>query len=86
MRILVIEDDPTVAQYLVRGLDDSGHEVVHLVDGRDGLRAATDRPFDVMVIDRMLPGMDGLTVVEAIRAAENQTPMSAEARSTPAFR
>ena len=75
MRILVIEDDPTVAQYVVRGLDGSGHEVDHVADGEDGLRAATDGRFDVMVVDRMLPGMDGLTVVETIRAAENQTPV-----------
>lgn len=75
MRILLIEDDPTVAQYLVRDLDGSGHEVDHVVDGNDGLRAATDGQFDVMVVDRMLPGMDGLTVVETIRAAENHTPV-----------
>lgn len=75
MRILVIEDDPTVAQYVVRGLDSSGHDVDHVADGRDGLRVATDQAFDVMVVDRMLPGMDGLTVVETIRAAENQTPV-----------
>ena len=75
MRILVIEDDPTVAQYVVRGLNSSGHDVDHVADGRDGLRVATDQTFDVMVVDRMLPGMDGLTVVETIRAAENQTPV-----------
>lgn len=75
MRILVIEDDPTVAQYVVRGLDSSGHDVDHVANGRDGLRVATDQAFDVMVVDRMLPGMDGLTVVETIRAAENQTPV-----------
>jgi len=75
MRILVIEDDPTVAQYVVRGLNSSGHDVDHVADGRDGLRVATDQAFDVMVVDRMLPGMDGLTVVETIRAAENQTPV-----------
>lgn len=75
MRILVIEDDPTVAQYVVRGLESSGHDVDHVADGRDGLRVATDQAFDVMVVDRMLPGMDGLTVVETIRAAENQTPV-----------
>jgi len=75
MRILVIEDDPAVAQYVVKGLDSSGHEVDHVADGQDGLRVATDKPFDVMVVDRMLPGMDGLKVVETIRAAENQTPV-----------
>ena len=75
MRILLIEDDPTVARYLVRDLDGSGHQVDHFANGEDGLRAAKDGQFDVMVVDRMLPGMDGLTLIEAIRAAENQTPV-----------
>ena len=75
MRILLIEDDPTVARYLVRDLDGSGHQVDHFANGEDGLRAAKHGQFDVMVVDRMLPGMDGLTLIEAIRAAENQTPV-----------
>ena len=75
MRILLIEDDPTVARYLVRDLDGFGHQVDHFANGEDGLRAAKDGQFDVMVVDRMLPGMDGLTLIEAIRAAENQTPV-----------
>ena len=75
MRILVIEDDPMVAQHVVRGLEGSGHEVSHAADGLGGLRAATDGAFDVLVVDRMLPGMDGLTVVETIRAAEDKTPV-----------
>ncbi len=75
MRILLIEDEPTVARYLVRDLDGSGHQVVHLFNGEDGLRAAKDEQFDVMIVDRMLPGMDGLTMIETIRAADDRTPV-----------
>ncbi len=75
MRILVIEDDPTVAQYVVEGLGESGHEVDHAADGQSGLRLAVDNSFDVLIVDRMLPGLDGLTVVQTIRAAEDQTPV-----------
>lgn len=75
MRILVIEDDPMVAQHVVRGLEGSGHEVRLAADGLGGLRTATEGVFDVMVVDRMLPGMDGLAVVETIRAAGDKTPV-----------
>ena len=75
MRILVIEDDPTVAQYVVKGLGESGHEVDHVADGQGGLRLATENSFDALVVDRMLPGMDGLSVIQSIRAADNQTPV-----------
>ena len=75
MRILVVEDDPMVAQYVMEGLDGLSHEVEHFADGHNGLLAATEKQFDVMVIDRMLPGMDGLTLIETIRAAKTQTPV-----------
>lgn len=75
MRILVVEDDPMVAQYVVKGLDGPGYEVEHFADGHSGFRAATEKKFDVMVIDRMLPGMDGLTLIKTIRAAKTQTPV-----------
>ncbi len=75
MRILVVEDDPMVAQYVVKGLDSIGHQVEHFADGHNGFRAATEKEFDVMVIDRMLPGMDGLTLIKTIRAAKTQTPV-----------
>ena len=75
MRILVIEDDPLVAQYVMEGLDSLGHEVECCADGHNGLRVATEKQFDAMVVDRMLPGMDGLTLIQTIRAAKTRTPV-----------
>ncbi len=75
MRILVVEDDSTMAQHIVRGLTEAGHDVDHVGDGRDMLRAAADDSLDMFVVDRMLPGMDGLSAIQAVRAAGNQTPV-----------
>src|SRR6202035_957930 len=75
MRILVIEDDGEAAAYLVRGLTESGHRVDLAVEGREGLERATRDSFDAMIIDRMLPGLDGLSIVASLRAARNQTPV-----------
>ena len=75
MRILVIEDDSTVSQYIVSGLQSSGHDVIIANEGVKGLHVATKEKFDVIVVDRMLPGMDGLTLIETIRKAGNSTPV-----------
>jgi two-component system OmpR family response regulator len=75
MRILVIEDDAEVARFLVKGLKESGHVVDHAANGRDGLFLAAGEPYEAMIIDRMLPGVDGLTIVQTIRAAGNRTPV-----------
>jgi two-component system, OmpR family, response regulator len=75
MRILVVEDDHEAAAYLVKGLTESGHRVALVGEGRDGLERATHESFDAMIIDRMLPGMDGLSIVAAMRAARNLTPV-----------
>ncbi len=75
MRILVIEDDMTVGQYIVKGLQSSGHDVTIANEGVKGLYIATKEKFDIMVVDRMLPGMDGLTLIETIRKAGNTTPV-----------
>ena len=69
MKILLIEDDPTTAAYIARGLREEGHSVDHLANGRDGLVQAMDASYDVSIVDRMLPGLDGLSLVRAIRAA-----------------
>ena len=74
-RILLVEDDRETAVYLVRGLAEEGHSVEHVVDGRDGLFLASDGSFDLIVLDRMLPGMDGLAALRAIRAAGVSTPV-----------
>src|ERR1700688_2705743 len=75
MRILVIEDGGGAAAPLVRGLTESGHRVDLAVEGREGLERATRDSFDAMIIDRMLPGLDGLSIVASLRAARNQTPV-----------
>ncbi len=75
MRVLVVEDDPEVAAYLVKGLKQHGYTVDHAGDGKNGLFLATSEGYDVMVIDRMLPGLDGLAIVKGVRAAGKSTPM-----------
>ncbi|MYF70773.1 MAG: response regulator transcription factor [Proteobacteria bacterium] len=75
MHILVVEDDSTMAQHIVHGLTEAGHDVNHVCDGRDMLRAAADDSLDLFIVDRMLPGMDGLSAIQAVRAAGNQTPV-----------
>ncbi len=75
MRILVIEDDKDVAAYLIKGLKECDHSVDHCADGKEGLVMAASEPYDFMIVDRMLPGMDGLSIIKAIRATGNQTPV-----------
>jgi two-component system OmpR family response regulator len=75
MRILVIEDDQDTRDYLVRGLTQSGHVVDAAGDGKDGLVLAMNPEIDVMVVDRMLPTVDGLSIVEAVRASGLTTPI-----------
>ena len=74
MRILVIEDDLEAAAYVVKGLKESGHIVDHAADGEEGLTLALSGSFDVMIVDRMLPKRDGLSVVETLREEGNRTP------------
>lgn len=74
MRILLIEDDTDTAAYLAKGLDECGHTVHLAYDGKDGLFMALDQVYEVLVVDRMLPGMDGLAIIRALRAAGNRTP------------
>lgn len=75
MRILIVEDDPDTSRFVARGLTELGHLVVASGDGRDGLFQATEGGFDALVVDRMLPGLDGLSLVKALRAAGNATPV-----------
>ena len=75
MRILVIEDDNETAAYILRGLSEHGHAVERAPTGRDGLFLATDGSYDLIVLDRMLPGMDGMTLLKTLRAAEVRTPV-----------
>lgn len=73
MRVLVIEDDGETAGYIAKGLREQGFAVDTAADGREGLILGLDGDYDVAVVDRMLPGLDGLTVVEAMRKAGKDT-------------
>jgi len=75
MRILVIEDDLEAQRYLVQGLKEAGHVVDDAADGDIGLTLALSRPYDIAIVDRMLPKMDGLKLVEEIREHGNSTPV-----------
>ncbi len=75
MRVLVIEDDQDVASYLNKGLRESDYVVDHASDGKEGMMMAASENYDVMIVDRMLPGMDGLNIIKTIRATGNQTPV-----------
>ena len=75
MKILLIEDDAGTADHIVKSLRQHGHVVDHATEGRDGLFHAAGEPYDVMIVDRMLPGLDGLGIVKTIRAAGVKTPV-----------
>ncbi|MDR2858059.1 MAG: response regulator transcription factor [Novosphingobium sp.] len=74
-RILLVEDDDRLAHYVGKGLAEANFTVDRAGNGRDGLFLATDSDFDVVILDRMLPGMDGLSVLKAFRAAGIATPV-----------
>jgi two-component system, OmpR family, response regulator len=75
MKLLVIEDDREAAAYIAKGLSESGYVVDLAPDGRTGLFMASSGSYDALIVDRMLPGMDGLVLVTALRAAEIRTPV-----------
>jgi two-component system OmpR family response regulator len=76
MRILLVEDDPTVAGFVVKGLKEAGHVVEHSDNGRDGLFLAASEAFDAIILDRMLPGgIDGIRILETLRSQNNTTPV-----------
>ncbi|MFN7901515.1 MAG: response regulator transcription factor [Holosporales bacterium] len=74
MKILVIDDDATQAHYIVSGLQQAGHSADHASDGFDGLHMASEGHYDVLVVDRMLPKLDGLGLLTALRASGKTTP------------
>ena len=75
MRVLVVEDDPQTAAFLGKGLREEGHAVDHGENDKDGLFLASTESYDAIVLDRMLPGLDGLTVLRTLRGAGNRTPV-----------
>src|ERR1700736_3199879 len=75
VHVLLIEDDSEAASFLVKGLRESGYSVDHAADGREGLARATEGQFDLIVTDRMLPHIDGLAIIELMRAKGILTPV-----------
>ncbi len=75
MRLLVIEDDRETAQFLQKALRESGHTADLAGDGETGLAMAQGATYDALIVDRMLPKLDGLTVVKTLRAESNRTPV-----------
>ncbi|TFF20577.1 response regulator transcription factor [Jiella endophytica] len=75
MRILIIEDDREAASYLVKALKESGHVADHAADGEEGLYAAETRDYDVLIVDRMLPKLDGLSIISRLRESGQSTPV-----------
>jgi len=75
MRVLLIEDDRTIADFVMRGLREAGFVVDHEADGEAGLEAALQQPYDVAIVDLMLPRRDGLSVIDALRKRGAATPV-----------
>ena len=75
MHILLIEDDINAASYVIKGLKESGHVVDHASDGEEGEQLALTLKFDVIVVDRMLPKLDGLSLINKIRKEDTDTPI-----------
>ena len=75
MHVLIVEDDGATAEFLTSGLKQTGIVADHVASGRDGLILATGQAYDIIVIDRMLPGVDGLSLVKALRSAGVKTPV-----------
>lgn len=75
MRILVVEDDKSTAEYIRDGLIEAGHNVDVAPDGMDGMYLATEQNYDVLIVDRMLPRLDGIALIQALRSSGSKTPV-----------
>ena len=75
MKILLIEDDQETADYIAHGLHEEGHLLTQVASGAEGLVCALGNGFDLLIVDRMIPGLDGLNLVKTLRAAGHQTPI-----------
>ncbi len=75
MKILLIEDDREAATYLIQALDEAGHVAHHASDGETGFAMASGMDYDVLIVDRMLPRRDGISIIESLRAEDNTTPV-----------
>jgi two-component system OmpR family response regulator len=76
VKVLLVEDNERVTRFVVKGLQEAGHVADHADNGRDGMFLAASEPYDVIIMDRMLPGqIDGLAIIEALRKSGNRTPI-----------
>lgn len=75
MKLLVLEDDKTTGPYIAEGLREEGHSVDLFANGADGLVQAMVGTYDVLIVDRMMPGLDGISLVKTLRGAKNRTPV-----------
>src|SRR5471032_2820292 len=75
MRLLVVEDDPKIASFIVKGFKESGFAVDHCRDGAEGLSFALEEPYAAVILDIMLPGLDGLSLVQELRKNKVMTPV-----------
>ncbi len=75
MRILLLEDDSQLGPWVAGGLREEGHVVDHFEDGKEALLAAMGQDYDLLILDRMVPGLDGLAVLKSLRASKNTTPV-----------
>ncbi|OPY03754.1 MAG: Transcriptional activator protein CopR [Syntrophorhabdus sp. PtaB.Bin047] len=75
VRILLVEDDEKIASFIIKGMKAAGCAVDHVADGREGLTLATAEPYDAAIVDIMLPGLDGLSVVGEMRKSKVATPV-----------
>src|ERR1700759_2861912 len=76
VKILLVEDNERVSQFVVTGLQEAGHTTDHAANGREGMFLAASEPYDVIIMDRMLPGdIDGLSIIEVLRKTGKKTPI-----------
>jgi len=76
VKILLVEDNERVSQFVIKGLQEAGHTTDHAANGRDGMFLGASEPYDVIIMDRMLPGdIDGLAIIEVLRKAGKRTPI-----------
>jgi len=75
MKILIVEDDLEAAAYLAKGLKESGYQTEHVADGKEALYRIAAESYDALIVDRMLPGVDGLTIIKTMRSAGNSAPV-----------
>ena len=75
MKLLIVEDDQTIAEFICQGFRQQGYTVNHVADGQDALALASEQSHDAAIVDLMLPGLDGLSLIKALRASGQTLPI-----------